>query len=797
MDTLSRTARPSVAFVVALIVLTTVLSAWRAPNARAAGFVVNSTEDRVDAEPGDGICATFEPGECTLRAAVQETNVLEGPDTIQVPQGTYDLTIAGARESELSETGDLDLLGPVTITGAGAGATIIDGNDLDRVFEVFAVATISDVTVRDGGNVTVGAGINVNAASGELDLARAVVRDNVATHRGGGIFAGGPLSLDEVEIRDNTATASFGGGLYVDLEPAVSVTRTTIAGNYAGTQGGGAWLALTDEPTTTFANVTWSHNSAARDGGAVRLYSGSLTLTNNTIADNEARTAAGAGLSRALGSFRLENTILDNSFGSGADNCQGAAAAYASAGHNLEDGDTCDLSDDPSNPDTTDGDWINTDPGLGPLTDQGGAVRSRPLLGGSEALDAGTNTACPSTDARGAPRPADSGDAGAVATCDIGAYEYVDADKDGVEWGPDPNDGNTCVPHSTDPTCDSDEDNIINADDDCDNSAEDVDGFQDGDGCPDPDNDSDGVLDGQDAAPNNPCVPNDEHGECDFDGDGDKNSVDLDDDDDDQSDVNESRCGSDPYDATDKSADLDADDIPNCVDSDRDGDTVANGEDAFPDDPTESADGDDDGVGDNSDDCVDEAEDPDGFQDDDGCVDEDNDSDGVLDEDDIAPNNACAPDRQHGECDLDNDGEKNSADADDDGDGANDSDDDCPMTAEDEDAVQPTDGCPDEGVKSTVTASYVPSTDKVKGKVTAPAAGCRPDRTVTLFKRRPGPDAAIGTPVTTNARGGYRTPALGTNGTLYVKVTKKTLPPNGNDVVVTCSAAKSPGVETG
>jgi outer membrane protein OmpA-like peptidoglycan-associated protein len=38
--------------------------------------------------------------------------------------------------------------------------------------------------------------------------------------------------------------------------------------------------------------------------------------------------------------------------------------------------------------------------------------------------------------------------------------------------------------------------------DKCDNDAEDKDGFEDGDGCPDPDNDKDGVLDAQDKCPN-------------------------------------------------------------------------------------------------------------------------------------------------------------------------------------------------------------------------------------------------------------------------------------------------------
>lgn len=42
----------------------------------AATFVVNSFFDGPDADPGDGVCATADPGppRCTLRAAIMEMN---------------------------------------------------------------------------------------------------------------------------------------------------------------------------------------------------------------------------------------------------------------------------------------------------------------------------------------------------------------------------------------------------------------------------------------------------------------------------------------------------------------------------------------------------------------------------------------------------------------------------------------------------------------------------------------------------------------------------------------------------
>src|SRR5262249_55934524 len=115
--------------------------------ARATTFTVDSTLDAVDATPGDGSCATGGPMPVrTLRAAVQEANAHPGDDSIVIPAGTFTLAISGQGEDH-AVTGDLDINdgsnGNLTITGAGAASTIIDGGGLDRVFDLFTNATIS------------------------------------------------------------------------------------------------------------------------------------------------------------------------------------------------------------------------------------------------------------------------------------------------------------------------------------------------------------------------------------------------------------------------------------------------------------------------------------------------------------------------------------------------------------------------------------------------------------------------------------------------------------------------------
>jgi OmpA-OmpF porin, OOP family len=95
----------------------------------------------------------------------------------------------------------------------------------------------------------------------------------------------------------------------------------------------------------------------------------------------------------------------------------------------------------------------------------------------------------------------------------------LDSDGDSI---PDVRDRCPKVPEDMDgfqdedgcPDTDNDEDGIPDAYDRCPNEAEDYDGFEDEDGCPEADNDHDGILDKDDKCPNQPgpsidggCLP--------------------------------------------------------------------------------------------------------------------------------------------------------------------------------------------------------------------------------------------------------------------------------------------------
>ncbi|MCP4248991.1 MAG: CSLREA domain-containing protein, partial [bacterium] len=142
-------------------------------------FVVTRTNDRVDAAPGDGVCATL-GGHCTLRAAIMEANALAGEDTIEVPAGVYLLSLVGDAE-DAAMTGDLDITDPLRILGAGLDDTVINGIGADRVFHLMGpTVDIFDLTIRGGARPAGNGGGIQDSGPGSLNLTRVRLTDNTA-----------------------------------------------------------------------------------------------------------------------------------------------------------------------------------------------------------------------------------------------------------------------------------------------------------------------------------------------------------------------------------------------------------------------------------------------------------------------------------------------------------------------------------------------------------------------------------------------------------------------------------------
>ena len=367
-----------------------------APVSWGATFTVNSTADAVDANLGDGVCATA-TSVCTLRAAVQEANAAPAvADTIILPAGIYTLTLLGANE-DLAATGDLDLIGTVIITGAGEKTTIIDGNATDRIFQTLTngtVATISGVTIRNGNSGALpGGGFSVSAGT-SLTLNNAVVTNCVtgAAAEGGGVDNSGALTMNDVAITSNT---SPGGGVNNGATGTLTLTKGTLSGN--------SDRAINNSGTLTLTNVTISGNTTTGNGAGLDN-GGTATLLNVTINGNTSSVITNIGGIRNAATVNISNSIISNNTPS---NCGGVA--LTSTGNNISGDATCNLAGI--------GDVNSTDPLLGPLAPNFSRFQTHALLTGSPAIDTGNALTCPATDERGILRPQ-------AAVCDKGAFEF-------------------------------------------------------------------------------------------------------------------------------------------------------------------------------------------------------------------------------------------------------------------------------------------------------------------------------------------------------------------------------------
>ena len=289
----------------------------------AVALLVSIDVDRTDDAAAASAC-TAAPNDCSLRGAIAFANV-NPATTINVPAGTYNLTISGAGEgfSGNNSIGDLDITGNNTaIVGAGSGTTIINQTTAgDRVIEVnpFLAAnfstSISGVTISGGRESTgVGGGGIISGSIGNvLTLTDCIISGNSATGAGsfggGGVsHEGGSLTIIGCTFSGNSTSTSGGAIGYTAGDPLIRtpspgtllISGSTFSGNSAASSSAGGGAAdLFDfngsVGTYTINSSTFSGNTATNgSGGAIIVESGPLTLATSSLTTNTAAIAGGA-----------------------------------------------------------------------------------------------------------------------------------------------------------------------------------------------------------------------------------------------------------------------------------------------------------------------------------------------------------------------------------------------------------------------------------------------------------------------------------------------------------------------
>jgi CSLREA domain-containing protein len=296
--------------------------------AYAAAITVTTTDDELNAD-----------GDCSLREAIQAANTDaavdacpagSGADTITLPAGTYTLAIAGAGE-DANATGDLDITADLTINGAGAAATIIDGAALDRVLHLVGgvTAKISGLTMRNG--LLVFDGIHNDVGGGMYNQQGSATLTNVtfsgnSSPWGGGMFNGygSSATLTNVTFSDNSSGSYGRGGGMFNFYSSATLTNVTFSGNSSPWGGG----MRNDYSTVTLTNVTFSGNYGGADGGGMFNSSSSATLTNVTFSDNYADSSGGGMFDGDGSSATLTNVTFSGNYawrGGGMHNWGGTA----------------------------------------------------------------------------------------------------------------------------------------------------------------------------------------------------------------------------------------------------------------------------------------------------------------------------------------------------------------------------------------------------------------------------------------------------------------------------------------
>jgi hypothetical protein len=244
-------------------------------------------------------------GLTTLREAITQAHAAGTDGAILLGEGRFSL--ANADDFDIQLTGRT-----LTIQGLGPDRTILDGNNLDRLFEVQAGASLllAGVTLT-GGKAAQGGAI---ANNGTLTIRDSVIHTNQAQGLDG---VNGPAGSNGIANDGNpraggpggsgsSGTAASGGA--ISNTGSLALVNTTIRDNQAiggrggsgGSGGSGSWAGLSGAP---FIGGRGGNGGNGGNGGTALgggIYNtGQLTLTDISVGSHgvTAGTAGSAGSS--------------------------------------------------------------------------------------------------------------------------------------------------------------------------------------------------------------------------------------------------------------------------------------------------------------------------------------------------------------------------------------------------------------------------------------------------------------------------------------------------------------------
>ena len=162
---------------------------------------MNTTSDTHAAIPSSGHCADS-AGACSIRAAVEVANAINQTVTVDVPAGSYALTIGAL---DVTDPAGVQLLGVGALTTTIAGAASNDVLDVDTASPTSAggFAALTGITLSGA------EGVSVDGTNDTLELNGSSITGSTAGN-GAGVYDTGQLWATDSSFTDNHATSDGG-----------------------------------------------------------------------------------------------------------------------------------------------------------------------------------------------------------------------------------------------------------------------------------------------------------------------------------------------------------------------------------------------------------------------------------------------------------------------------------------------------------------------------------------------------------------------------------------------------------
>ncbi|HJT82648.1 MAG TPA: choice-of-anchor Q domain-containing protein, partial [Chthoniobacterales bacterium] len=297
--------------------------------------------------------------------------------------------------------------GTLTVTGCTFSNNLV-GTSGGAIYNATGTLTVSNTTFSNNTAYNSGGAILNRDTGGLSTISGCTFSGNqlpgipLQGHDATDGFGGGAIRNDGVlavntSTFDSNKTGTFAGGAIYNNGSSLNLSGNTFIGNQVANQihqgFGGAFY---NQASATATNCTFTQNYGD-DGTAINSV-GTIALNHCTIVSQYGPTDSVAAAVALQGTATINNSIICLNYWYSTSNGGNAFLRNVSGnytgGHNVID---------------------NANPGLGPLSSNGGPTRTMPLLANSPAINAGIPTGV-TTDQRGVARQ--------DGVPDIGAFEY-------------------------------------------------------------------------------------------------------------------------------------------------------------------------------------------------------------------------------------------------------------------------------------------------------------------------------------------------------------------------------------